>query len=81
MRKLESFEINVGGTWLSDLWFNFGHDHWQKIHGDDYPSESERRDATDKDAVEFMECCGMKPEAPENAEFRTALVEDFLKRV
>lgn len=85
--RLEEFSIAVSGMLLSDVWFNFQHDNWASLfHGGANkverlfaPTDTQRREAIGLDADDFLICCGLKPE--EHADFRLALVEDFLRRV
>lgn len=84
-KHLDPYQVTVGGLYLSDLWFNFSHEHWDQLFtkktkskGMDLQSD-EVWEAVAKDADEFIECLG--PNLPNRAEFKQALIEDFLARV
>lgn len=76
--SLDRYTITISGQWLSDMFFNFGHENYARVVDDANATADDVRRAVEADATDFL----MNIPADQYVEgLHSALVEDFLRRL
>jgi hypothetical protein len=76
--NLNQYSITLSGQWLSDMFFNFRHDNYERVVNDTTSTMNDLREAVKADAIDFI--TNIPADQYQNG-LVDALVEDFFSRL